>query len=327
MPSKIQFCENIPADKLLHHNKAKYKLQGKGLIVSILINVYFFGFFAEVLRRNWEYVLMVPGWFHGCFTAMFIHSAMFLLANSFCYYISKKKWKIFEDERISPNVLWPWEEKNPKIWDNMKKKSLYVLLHHHFFLTPLFSIADYFFMSGTCFRFESETLPSTFELIWQFAIFMLFDDFFFTIGHMILHIPWLYPKIHKLHHEHYNPVAFSAEYDHWFEYSLGLISTGLLPRLMGRRVHFMTMIMWIFLRSLELQEDHCGYEFSWSPFRLIPFSGSASYHNYHHTHNSGNYGTFFTFWDSFMGTNKPFYDHLDKLELDRLKESYKVKNE
>lgn len=39
--------------------------------------------------------------------------------------------------------------------------------------------------------------------------------------------------------------------------------------------------MWHIIRILESLDGNCGYEFSWSPFRLLPFSGSASYHNYH----------------------------------------------
>ena len=72
--------------------------------------------------------------------------------------------------------------------------------------------------------------------------------------------------------------------------------------------------MWIVLRILETTDGHCGYEFSWSPYRLLPLSGSASYHNYHHTHNVGNFGSFFMIWDSMMGTNKSYFNYLKKKE-------------
>lgn len=51
---------------------------------------------------------------------------------------------------------------------------------------------------------------------------------------------------------------------------------------------------------------------------MVPFSGSASYHNFHHTHNVGNYATFFTLWDTFNGTNKPYYEFVNKKEKDQV---------
>jgi sterol desaturase/sphingolipid hydroxylase (fatty acid hydroxylase superfamily) len=82
----------------------------------------------------------------------------------------------------------------------------------------------------------------------------------------------------------------------------------------------------------------CGYEFPWSPYRLLPFSGSSTAHDYHHSvsrplrtcclvcssqhtclltllapfhcvavqHNVGNFASFFTWWDRAMGTDQAF---------------------
>jgi len=44
-----------------------------------------------------------------------------------------------------------------------------------------------------------------------------------------------------------------------------------------------TILIWFTLRVTETTEGHSGYEFSWSPFRLLPLSGSSDYHNYHHS--------------------------------------------
>lgn len=61
------------------------------------------------------------------------------------------------------------------------------------------------------------------------------------------------------------------------------------------------------MRVAETIDGHCGYEFSWSPYRLLPLSGSSEYHNFHHSHNVGNYASFFSYWDSLFGTNKDFF--------------------
>jgi methylsterol monooxygenase/4-alpha-methyl-delta7-sterol-4alpha-methyl oxidase len=69
---------------------------------------------------------------------------------------------------------------------------------------------------------------------------------------------------------------------------------------------------------METCDGHCGYEFSWSPFRLLPLSGSSNYHNYHHSKNVGNYGSFFTLWDTICGTNKTYFRFLAKKEKKEL---------
>lgn len=61
-------------------------------------------------------------------------------------------------------------------------------------------------------------------------------------------------------------------------------------------------------------DGHCGYGFSWSIFRLLPFSGSAQGHDFHHSHNKGNFASFFTWWDWAMGTDVAFRAHKAKAQ-------------
>jgi len=71
-------------------------------------------------------------------------------------------------------------------------------------------------------------------------------------------------------------------------------------------------MLWSFIRLGETLDAHSGYEFSWSPYRLLPFSTSASYHDYHHSHNIGNYSSVFLLWDSVFKTNKHYFYYLQK---------------
>ena len=87
-------------------------------------------------------------------------------------------------------------------------------------------------------------------------------------------------------------------------------------------------MVWIIYRIFESADAHSGYEFPWSPYRLVPFSGiflvlnlaPASYHNYHHTHNKGNYATFFSLWDTVFGTNKSYNAFIEKRQKKSEKE-------
>lgn len=137
---------------------------------------------------------------------------------------------------------------------------------------------------------------------------MVIEDFAFYWSHRILHTPFFYKRIHKIHHEFNNPVSISAIYAHPLEYLIGnSVPTTLGFMILGKRCHFSTFMMWLVIRIFETIDGHSGYEFSWSPYRLLPFSGSSEYHNFHHSHNVGTFSSFFTYWDTLMGTNKEFF--------------------
>ena len=124
------------------------------------------------------------------------------------------------------------------------------------------------------------------------------------------------------------PVGISAEYSHPLEFIFGvLVPSGLGSMILGEKMHFATFLLWVFVRIGESLDGHSGYEFSWSPYRLIPFSTSASYHNFHHSHNVGNFSSFFSLWDTIFGCNKAYYQFYERVREakerhDRRKEEF-----
>ena len=144
---------------------------------------------------------------------------------------------------------------------------------------------------------------------------ILCEDLSFHFAHKLLHTKLLYPYIHKIHHDYKATVSISADYQHPLEFYLsGVLPSSLGPLLLGRIIHPSTVMLFGFLRTIESIDGHCGYEFPWSPFRLIPLSASSTYHRFHHTHNVGNYSSFLTFWDTVLGHNAEFYKHHEKKE-------------
>jgi sterol desaturase/sphingolipid hydroxylase (fatty acid hydroxylase superfamily) len=103
--------------------------------------------------------------------------------------------------------------------------------------------------------------------------------------HRLFHTRFLYSKFHKVHHSHLNPVAIGNLNFHWFEALIGTSPTFFAaPLILGKSMHSFTILIWALYLSYESIEAHCGYELPWSPFRIIPFAASATYHNYHHSH-------------------------------------------
>lgn len=163
------------------------------------------------------------------------------------------------------------------------------------------------------FETSPELFPSYKTLIPQIIFFMIVEDTCFYWSHRLLHSSYLYSKIHKQHHEYINTIGIASEYSSPIDFVFtSVVTSGIGPLILN--CHIFTLYMWTFLRVLETIDGHSGYDFSWSPFRLLPFSGGANYHNFHHSHNISNYGSFFTYWDTICKTNMQYWRYLNKQE-------------
>lgn len=234
------------------------------------------------------------------------------------YAIYHAEIEFFERYKISPNP-WPWKE-DKKAWTDLMKKTVALVTFNNLVCLPFSLLVETLFHQGKCpYAFDVEGLPSSLTLMCTIAFCMFVEDASFTAAHWTLHRKALYPYIHKLHHTHVTPVGIAAEYAHPIEFMLGnLLPVSLGPALLGKNIHLFTVIVWYTFRALETLDGHSGYEFSWSPYRLIPFSGSASYHDFHHTHNVGNYSSFFSLWDTVFGLNVDYHNYQEEMKQMRM---------
>ena len=89
------------------------------------------------------------------------------------------------------------------------------------------------------------------------GIFMI--DFFFYIGHYIMHNKYLYKWSHKKHHEFDYPVGLEALYLHWFDLIFGNIIPLYLPILILNN-HIYTLLLWtIFTISSTVLVAHSSF--------------------------------------------------------------------
>jgi sterol desaturase/sphingolipid hydroxylase (fatty acid hydroxylase superfamily) len=145
-------------------------------------------------------------------------------------------------------------------------------------------------------------VPSATEgFIKMMVSLMIFETVFYW-SHIWLHSPSGY-RYHKDHHAFYTPMALAG---HWGSTVDGLVSLP-LPAfapvfLLG--IHPTTLWFYSIIHTCHSSYDHCGYDFPFNPFQLIPFGGHAQAHNFHHSHNIDNFGLYWRFWDVVMGTNK-----------------------
>jgi sterol desaturase/sphingolipid hydroxylase (fatty acid hydroxylase superfamily) len=161
------------------------------------------------------------------------------------------------------------------------------------------------------FSFNTDDIPDSLTFFLQIVFMLVTEDFAFHLFHKLAHWKVLYPYFHKHHHSFETTVSVVAEHFHPVDYFIGILIPGTFgPNILGKNLHMATYLAWVMLRTAEGVDGHCGYEFPWSPFRLIPFSGSASYHDFHHSHNVGNYSSQLTIWDTVFGDNTAYVEYM-----------------
>ncbi|CAM0150119.1 unnamed protein product [Urochloa decumbens] len=169
-------------------------------------------------------------------------------------------------------------------------------------------------------------LPSAGEVAAQLVVYMLIEDYFGYWLHRLLHSRWAYDNIHYIHHEYPAPIGFAALHSHWVELLiLGFsvfVGTVIVP------CHMATFMLWLAIRGIVSVDTHSGYDFPFSPAKLIPFYGGAQCHDYHHfggKWSQSNFAPFFTFCDYIYGTDKGYKHH--KASLEKMKNMESVRSE
>lgn len=178
--------------------------------------------------------------------------------------------------------------------------------------------------------------PSTGTILLQLALCAVAEDAAFYWCHRTLHHPSLYPHVHKVHHQYYHSFTLASEHAHPVEFLLGdLIPLVLGPNLWNGTaaffpslglspMHTLVLWMWILLRIAVSVEEHCGYEFPWSPMRVLAtlpgslaWGASPGGHDWHHSHNMGMYASQFAWWDALCGTDTVYKEWKGKREKEQ----------
>ena len=163
------------------------------------------------------------------------------------------------------------------------------------------------------FKVDLDKLPAIPEVVTHFLILLVCEDFCFYFTHRAFHHPLLYKRFHKQHHEINHNVSVAALACHPVEFIVSdLYSPFSGIVLLGSRLHALTLILYHAWRVFEGHEVHCGYDFPWSVFRVIPLQSDATYHDFHHSRNVGNFASSLTIWDTICGTNTVYYEYLEK---------------
>lgn len=252
------------------------------------------------MQSVWDYA--VTAWPYGdrlFFTTVFClgHSVLTLPYNFVMLVLHLwpssfvNQWKIQHDSHPSTRLV---------------KEVIAKILVGHFVFSPLVAYFVLFPLSQALEMPLRGDLPSVGRVLLDFVVFALVNDVLFYWAHRTLHShPWLYKNIHAQHHRFTTPISWAAEFSHPIED----VFAGTIPTLAGcflMRSHLYTCALWMIIRMWETLDAHSGYDFPFSPWRLLsPLMLGPDGHDWHHSHNRGNYGVF-RFWDWILGTDKEY---------------------
>ena len=135
------------------------------------------------------------------------------------------------------------------------------------------------------------------------GLMLLLHDAWFYWTHRLMHHPFLFRHVHKVHHQSVDPSPFAAFSFHPLE---ALIEAGiyvlfafLFP------VHLLALYGWQLIQMVLNVIGHLGYELyppSFTTHWLFRWKTPSTHHNMHHARFKGNYGLYFTWWDRWLNT-------------------------
>lgn len=131
-------------------------------------------------------------------------------------------------------------------------------------------------------------------------ILTLWNELHFFVVHRIMHIPFLYRTVHKIHHQSKISTVYSVYSFHWLEATL--LST--VPMTIAPFFNFSASAIFLYpLASILLNyAGHCNYRFGKGEgvfWKLI-----STRHAFHHFKNSKNFGFALTTFDWLFTSNK-----------------------
>jgi hypothetical protein len=117
--------------------------------------------------------------------------------------------------RIGVRRPWPWSEEaapaaRAAFWRLLPRSVLRVVLNH-VSLVPTLALQHLLFAWLGYFETSASKLPSLPEFLLQLAVCVIVEDVVFYHVHRLLHVSYIYPWVHKIHHEWHMPIALASE--------------------------------------------------------------------------------------------------------------------
>jgi len=145
--------------------------------------------------------------------------------------------------------------------------------------------------------------PTAWTLLLQVAMSLLMYDVSFYAGHRLLHFWPAARSIHAKHHSHGGNIRAIDSVRHTFiDGAFDVACSVVSLRVVGS--HPVARCLHNTAATFLITEAHSGYDFPFSPSRIVPGKVllTPREHHAHHDRADVNYSKFFTLWDRLLRT-------------------------
>lgn len=153
------------------------------------------------------------------------------------------------------------------------------------------------------------------------ALYLMFIvlDSLYAPCHHILHMPFLYPLIHKHHHRQHFPTRgyLDAGNEHPIEHLIGVLAVwgAVLAAVHGPTgAHGVTLFFFFNIHASLAILNHSPYQVQFSILPGKKMTYSVGYHEMHHRKFTVNYAQYLMWYDRLMKTFAPYENPSQKLQ-------------
>ena len=150
-------------------------------------------------------------------------------------------------------------------------------------------------------------------LIFSVAVLILAHDTYFYWAHRFMHVKWVYPHVHLVHHKSTSPTPWASFSFHPIEAFLEGFGVMIMFYFLPLHIY----AIWAFLIFMTVFNvmGHLGFEvFVKGSTRSKNWwwHNTVTHHDMHHKYFNHNYGLYFNWWDKWMTTlHEKYHDEFD----------------
>ena len=150
---------------------------------------------------------------------------------------------------------------------------------------------------------QPETLGEWMRAMALVPVLLLLHDFYFYWLHRFMHLSWVYPHVHRVHHQSTNPSPLASLAFHPLEALLEAADVIAMIALIAPPLP--TLIVFGFLAFAHNVLSHLGYELVPQKIRASRIGrwlNTSTRHSHHHRTFRTDFGLYTLIWDRLFGT-------------------------